>query len=306
MWPFIVTKRAAPLLAPRGLRCQKISNERCRGGLPPPGRNLLHKPAAFEPMNLDGQGDSGRSIPTNWMVRFTPMCVMLCNNERHPMPAFARATSSLVFHFGSIVGGLALLLGGAVSGCSAGAGDGSGTAGASGAAGSTAGTSGAGRGGTTGSAGTTGQAGTGQAGTSGSAGTTGTAGVGAAGTGGSAGTTGAAGAGVAGTMGSAGSGPGTGGRGGSAGAGRGGMGGDGGSAGGPGTAGRGGAGGRGGAAGTGTAGTGTGGAGGSGARGAQRRLRQGADAEEQPDDRDQLQHGHDRRHESPVHHPLPE
>ena len=186
------------------------------------------------------------------------------------MPARARATRSPVFHFGSIVGGLALLLGGAVSGCSAGAGDGSGTAGASGAAGSTAGTSGAGRGGTTGSAGTTGQAGTGQAGTgqagtSGTAGTTGAAGAGVAGTGGSAGTTGAAGAGMAtaGTTGSAGSGPGTGGRGGSAGAGRGGRGGDGGAAGGPGTAGRGGA------AGTGTAGTGTGGgAGGAGGSGA--------------------------------------
>ena len=184
------------------------------------------------------------------------------------MPACARATSSPVFHFGSIVGGLALLLGGAVSGCSAGAGDGSGTAGASGSAG-TGGTSSSGHGGTTGSAGTTGQAGTGQAGTgqagtSGSAGTTGTAGAGAAGTGGSAGTTGAAGAGAAGTTGSAGSGPGMGGRGGSAVAGRGGMGGGGGSAGGPGTAGRGGAAGTG-TAGTGGGGAGTGGAGGSGA-----------------------------------------
>ena len=172
------------------------------------------------------------------------------------MPACARATSSPVFYFVSIVGGLALLLGGAMSGCSAGAGDGSGTAGSSGSAGA-GGTSSPGHGGTTGTAGTTGQAGT-----SGSAGTTGSAGVGAAGTGGSAGTTGAAGAGAAGTTGSGGSGPGTAGRGGSAVAGRGGMGGRGGTAGGPGTAGRGGA------AGTGTAGAGGGGAGTGGGAGA--------------------------------------
>ena len=197
----------------------------------------------------------------------TPIDVMVADNERHDTPVCARVGSAQTFHMGSIVGGFALLVACAMSGCAAGSGDGSGTAGSSGSAG-TGGTSSSGQGGTTGSAGTTGQAGTGQAGTgqagtSGLAGTTGTAGAGAAGTGGSAGTTGAAGAGAAGTTGSGGSGPGTGGRGGSAVAGRGGRGGDGGSGGGPGTAGRGGA------AGTGTAGTGTGGAaGGAGGSGA--------------------------------------
>jgi poly(3-hydroxybutyrate) depolymerase len=196
------------------------------------------------------------------------MNVMFADNERHARPACARVTSVQAFHLGSIVGGLALLLGCTMSGCAAGSGDGSGTAGSPGAAGSAGGTSGAGRGGTTGGGGA-GQAGSNQAGTGGAS--AGTAGSGAAGTSGVAGTTGAAGAG---TSGAAGSGAGTGGRGGDAVAGRGGTGGDGGSAGAAGRAGRGGGAGtgtagRGGAAGTGTAGAGTGGggagAGGSGA-----------------------------------------
>jgi poly(3-hydroxybutyrate) depolymerase len=171
------------------------------------------------------------------------MKMMFRHDERHT-----------VFHFGSIAGGLAFLVACALSGCSAGGGDGSGTAGTSGTAGSTGGSSSPGHGGTTGVAGT-GQAGSSQAGRGGgSAGTTGSAGNGAAGTGGNAGTTGGAGSGGAGTTGAGGAIIGTGGE---AITGRGGMGGGGAS----GTAGRGGSAGpgtagRGGAAGTGTAGAG--------------------------------------------------
>lgn len=157
----------------------------------------------------------------------------------------------------SIVGALALLLGCALSGCAAGAGDPSGAAGASGAGGS--GVSGAG--GTTGGAGV-GQAGSDQAGRGGgAAGTTGVAGIGPAGAGGDAGASGAGGSSVAGAGGAAGSSAGTGGRGGGAVAGRGGTGGDSGAAGAAGRGGGGGTAGRGGAAGTGAAGAG-GGAGG--------------------------------------------
>jgi poly(3-hydroxybutyrate) depolymerase len=171
------------------------------------------------------------------------------------MPAHARVTGSWKLRFSTIAGGLALLVGCAMSGCGAGLGEGSGTAGASGTAG-TGGTSSAGTGGTTGSAGA-GQAGSDQAGTSGgTAGTSGTAGIGAAGTGGTAGGAGAAG-----------SGAGAGGRGGDAVGGRGGRGGDGGAAGDAGRGGGAGTGtaGRGGGSGTGMAGAAGGGAGGAGA-----------------------------------------
>ena len=161
----------------------------------------------------------------------------------------------------TIAAGLAFFLACALSGCTTGSDQGSGTGGApatgghSGAGGA-GGTSGAGMAGTTGSAGA-GPAGSNQAGTSGgTAGTTGAAGIGAAGTGGSGGGAGAAG-----------SGAGAGGRGGDTVGGRGGRGGDGGAAG---TAGRGGGAGtgtagRGGGSGTGMAGAGGAGAGGAGA-----------------------------------------
>ena len=165
------------------------------------------------------------------------------------MTAFSPRKSSPAFHFGSMVGGLALLVGCALSGCDSESPDGSGSGGTSAATGGTGGTSTSGSGGMAGTGGT-GQGGSSQGGTGGSGGTAGSS------QGGSAVTGGAAGSGGAGSGGAAGSGAGNGGR--DATGGNGGAGGAGGAAGASGGGGSGG-----GAAGAGAGGGGAGGGGGS-------------------------------------------